>query len=186
MDRFESVTSELLRALPITDAIGESRKRECWDYGQVFHARGREVEEAGDQVGAAAWQLLAQICQMKLQRSDVAEPFRATYVSSEGRSLLPEDLPEEALLGLGRPSDGLELRRGVLHRTGRSEGPERPAAERAEASARYAGGNFDPHGRAHAHPVSGEPGRAVNLPLIAGVGVTPTLRTRRSGARAAT
>ncbi|HBO42799.1 MAG TPA: hypothetical protein DD670_02445, partial [Planctomycetaceae bacterium] len=108
-----ATTTEALLALSVRDAIGESKKAECWSYGQVFFGRAKAAEAGDDNKSAIAWRLLGQLSQIKVEEGNPNEPFRPMFENATGRSVLPCDLDEvtaRAVLELARATEDAELR----------------------------------------------------------------------------
>ncbi|HEC12609.1 MAG TPA: DUF4209 domain-containing protein [Acidiferrobacteraceae bacterium] len=112
-----STTPEILLALPVSEALAESEKPECWNYGQVFFKRAKEAEAGANTEVATAWRLLGDLSQVTLEHSDPNEPFRPIVITADGRSILPSDLDEVtagAVHQLGRVIDDVELSARLL------------------------------------------------------------------------
>ena len=91
------IDADVLLSLPIDEALAESDKQECWDYGEVFSARAEEAEEAekaGENRAATAWRLLRNLAQVMLQASDLSEPFRPWLEMQGRRTFVPKDLDD--------------------------------------------------------------------------------------------
>lgn len=102
--------------LPVKDALAESKKQECWSYGEIFFSRARASGEM-DVETARAWRLLGQICQVGLQSDNPDVPFRPAYETAEGRSILPSDLDAvtaSAVHQLGVATEDPELQARLL------------------------------------------------------------------------
>ena len=111
------IDAETLLSLPITEAIAESGKRECWDYGEVFSSRTEEAERAGEARTATAWRLLKQLAQVHLQSSDLSKPFIPLLVGPHGRTFLPTDLDNTtaaAVHALAKQTADPELRSRLM------------------------------------------------------------------------
>ena len=89
-----SIDADVLLSLPIDEAITESDKQECWEYGKVFDARAEASERAGESRTATAWRLLSALVQVMLQASDRSEPFRPWLEMQDRRTLVPNDLDD--------------------------------------------------------------------------------------------
>ena len=112
-----STTAEVLMVLPVGEALTESGKQECPDYAEVFLARARVAEEAGDGEVARAWVLLAHLCRVALRPGEPNEPFRPLWEEPGGRTMVPGDMDEEsaaAVRQLGFAVTDGELRARLL------------------------------------------------------------------------
>ena len=112
-----STTAEVLMVLPVGEALTESGRQECPDYAEVFLARARVAEEAGDGEVARAWGLLAHLCRVALRPGEPNEPFRPLWEEPGGRTMVPGDMDEEsaaAVRQLGFAVTDGELRARLL------------------------------------------------------------------------
>ena len=112
-----STTADVLLALGLTEALGQSESRRCWDYGQIFFARARSAEADGKANLGTAWRLLAQLCQATLQQDNPDEPFQPMYQMADGRSLIPSDIDQvsaDAVHQLGVTADDPEIKARLL------------------------------------------------------------------------
>jgi hypothetical protein len=112
-----STTAEILLSLPVSEALTESDKAEAWKYGLVFFGKAKQAEASGNAAVATAWRLLGQLCQVGLQESNPAEPFRSMFEGPEGRSILPSDLDDvsaQAVRQLATAISDAELRARLL------------------------------------------------------------------------
>ena len=90
------IDADTLLALSVDEAISESDKRECWDYGKVFFARAKAAEKTGEIRNATAWRLLGELAQVTLQWSNPREPFRS-YPELQGpRPFVPKEDIDDA------------------------------------------------------------------------------------------
>ena len=115
-----STTAEVLMVLPVGEALTESGRQECPDYAEVFLARARVAEEAGDGEVARAWGLLAHLCRVALRPGEPNEPFRPLWEEPGGRTMVPGDMDEEsaaAVRQLGFAVTDGELRARLLDLT---------------------------------------------------------------------
>ena len=112
-----SIDADVLLSLPIDEAIAESDKQECRDYGRVFFARAREAEEAGKTGTATAWRLLSALVEVGLQASNLSEPFWP-YLGVQGRrTSVSEDLNDAtftAVYELAKQVSDPELRARLM------------------------------------------------------------------------
>jgi hypothetical protein len=111
-----STTPELLLKLPVKETLAESKKQECWSYGEVFFSRARASGEEIAEI-ARAWRLLGQLCQVGLQADNPNEPFRPAYEAPDGRSIVPSDLDvvtANAVHQLGIATEDPELQARLL------------------------------------------------------------------------
>ena len=114
---WSSVTAEDLLALPIEAALADSDDRECRAYSRVFRERARQSEDDADAFAAGAWQMLADLADLRLHGSDRSEPFPPTMVGFGFRTMTPRDLsgePAIALRGLAEQVRDPELRARLL------------------------------------------------------------------------
>ena len=65
-----STTGEVLMALPLGEALKESREPECPAYSDVFFKRAGVAEAAGDNEVWRTWALLAHLCRVVLTPSE--------------------------------------------------------------------------------------------------------------------
>ena len=79
---------------PIDEAIAQSDKKECWDYGESFSAYADTATHVGENRVAAAWRLLSALVQMMLQASNPSEPFRPWLEIQGRRTFVPNDLDD--------------------------------------------------------------------------------------------
>ena len=115
-----STTAEVLMVLPVGEALTESGSQECPDYAEVFLARARVAEEAGNGEVARAWGLLAHLCRVALRPREPNEPFRPLWDEPGGRTMVPGDMDEEsaaAVRQLGFAVTDGELRARLLDLT---------------------------------------------------------------------
>ena len=111
------IDADVLLSLPIDEALAESDKQECWDYGEVFSARAEEAEKAGENRAATAWRLLRNLVQVMLQASDRSEPFRPWLEMQGRRTLVPTDLNDTtvpAVYALAKQVSDPELRARLM------------------------------------------------------------------------
>ncbi|MCU0893576.1 MAG: DUF4209 domain-containing protein [Rhodospirillales bacterium] len=107
-----STPPEVMLALPVAEALAETKNRACHDYGYVFYSRAKQCQEQDLSAPANAWRLLGQVCQMMLQPAATSAPFKPVWHSNDARSLVPEDIDEKttrALYELARVTDDPEL-----------------------------------------------------------------------------
>ena len=111
------IDADVLLSLPIDEALAESDKQECWDYGEVFSARAEEAEKAGENRAATAWRLLSALAKVGLQASNLSEPFRP-YLGVQGRRTnVSEDLNDAtvtAVYELAKQVSDPELRARLM------------------------------------------------------------------------
>ena len=142
-----STTAEVLIILPVGEALTESGKQECPDYAEVFLARARVAEEAGNGEVARAWALLAHLCRVALRPGEPNEPFRPVWEEPGGRTMVPGDMDEEssaAVRQLGFAVTDGELRARLLDVTwNRLRDPE-AAREVVRSYLAAANALFDP------------------------------------------
>ena len=111
------IDADVLLSLPIDEALAESDKQECWDYGEVFSTRAEEAEEAGETGTAKAWRLLRHLVQVMLQASNLSEPFRPWLEMQGRRTFVPTDLDDataEAVHELAKQVSDPELRARLM------------------------------------------------------------------------
>ena len=112
-----SIDAETLLSLPIDEALAESDKQECRDYGRIFFDRARESEEANKTRTATAWRLLSTLVEVGLQASNLSEPFRP-YLGMQGhRTSVSEDLNDAtatAVYELAKQVSDPELRARLM------------------------------------------------------------------------
>ena len=112
-----SIDADVLLSFPIDEALAESDKQECRDYGRAFFARAREAEEAGETETATAWRLLSALVEVRLQASDPSAPFRP-YLGVQGRrTSVSEDLNDAtatAVYELAKQVSDPELRARLM------------------------------------------------------------------------
>ena len=87
-----STTPETLLSLPVQEAVAASARSERRAFGSVFFQKAGEAEASAPYEAANGWRLLAHLSNMCMQVDNVAEPFRPELETSNGRSLLPQDL----------------------------------------------------------------------------------------------
>ena len=112
-----STSAEVLMALPVGEALKESRKPECPAYGDVFLERAGAAGAAGDSGVARAWALLAHLCRVTLKASEPNEPFGPVWEEPGGRTIVPGDMDEgsaAAVRQLGFDETDAELRSRLL------------------------------------------------------------------------
>lgn len=117
MSSSPSIDAETLLSLPIDEAIAESDKQECQDYGQVFSDRADEAEKVGENRKAAAWRLLSALVQVMLQASNPSEPFRPWLEMEGRRTFVPKDLDDAtatAVYELAKQVSDPELRARLM------------------------------------------------------------------------
>ena len=115
-----STTGEVLMALPLGEALKESREPECPAYSDVFFKRAGVAEAAGDNEVWRTWALLAHLCRVVLTPSEPGEPFRPVWQEAGGRTLVPRDMDEQsaaAIRQLGFAARDGELRSRLLDAT---------------------------------------------------------------------
>ena len=106
VDEFNLATDlDTLLSLEIDAALAESDAHECFDYGTVFYARAKALEDSGNDEHENAWRLLGQLAQIDLRASDTATPFQALGATRDGRTLIPSDLDEATSEAVYRFSD---------------------------------------------------------------------------------
>ena len=111
------IDADVLLSLPIDEALAESDKQECRDYGEVFSARAEEAEKAGENRAATAWRLLRNLVQVMLQASDLSEPFRPWLEMQGRRTFVPKDLDDAtapAVYALAKQVSDPELRARLM------------------------------------------------------------------------
>ena len=112
-----SIDADVLLSLPIDEALAESDKQECRDYGRVFFARAREAEEAGETGIASSWRLLSALAEVHLQSSDLSKPFIPLLAGPNGRTFIPTDLDDPtaaAVHALAKQVSDPELRARLM------------------------------------------------------------------------
>ncbi len=109
--------SKIICQLDVAAALAGSRKEECYDYGNRFYDQATLAKDAGKEDEERGWALLGQVAQISLDQSNVAEPFRPMFQSSEGRSILPSDIDGDArvaLIDVATRVENAELRARLL------------------------------------------------------------------------
>ena len=112
-----SSTVEVLKGLPVGEALKESKKAECSAYADVFLERAKESRAVGDEEVARAWTILADLCQVALRPGEPNEPFRPMWEDPGGRTMVPGDMDREsaaAVRQLGLAANDGELRARLL------------------------------------------------------------------------
>ena len=142
-----SATGEVLLALPVAEALTESKKPECPAYGDVFFERAGAADEAGDGESAKAWALLAHLCRVSLKPSKPHEPFRPLWEEPAGRTLVPGDMDDGTAPGvreLGFAVSDNELRARLLDAVWDRLRDHEAARETARSYVAAANALFDP------------------------------------------
>ena len=142
-----STTGEVLMALPIGDALKESREPECAAYSDVFFKRTRVAEKAGNHEVARAWALLAHICRVVLTPSEPGEPFRPVWGAAARGIFVPGDMDEAsavAVRALGLAATDAELRSRLLDAIWERLRDAGAAREAVKSYAAAANALFDP------------------------------------------
>lgn len=79
-------------------AIAASAKeRDCSTYSPMFHLRGKELAEAGDELGLAVFQLLSDCTSSWLDSGSRDDPFRPMVKWGTSRSPIPGDIPDSQI-----------------------------------------------------------------------------------------
>ena len=142
-----SATGELLMALPVGEALKESREPECPAYSGVFFKRAGAAKATGNHEVWRAWALLAHLCRVVLTPSEPGEPFRPVWQEAGGRTFVPRDMDEEsaaAVREFGLAVTDEELRSRLLDATWERLRDAGAAREAVRSYVEAANALFDP------------------------------------------
>ncbi len=74
--------------------VDHAERHGCLDYFRLFHARRRELGEAGDELGEAVFHLLAYCTASSLDSASRTEPFPWMVAEGTSRILISSDIPD--------------------------------------------------------------------------------------------
>jgi hypothetical protein len=80
------------------ELIDEAEGHDCTVYSRLFHTRGRELAEAGDDRGRSVFDLLSDCTSPWLDSESKVEPLRPIFESATSRTPIPADLPETEVM----------------------------------------------------------------------------------------